>query len=109
MTGYLLYHARAKDRTMLVALNIIGSTKNIPTKKSLKQWKQLLDYAATYPDTVIRYRASDMILRVESDTVYGVAPKACSCIASFFHLFSTSHQKNHAKPKDNILIKCRTI
>jgi len=36
--------------------------------------KQFLDYAATYPDTIITYRSSDMVLSVHSDESYLTEP-----------------------------------
>jgi len=36
----------------------------------MEKAKQLLDYLATYPDTTIRFRASDMIMNVHSDKPY---------------------------------------
>jgi len=60
----------------------------IPTQKTMKKIKQLLDYAATYPNAVIRYYASDMILHAESDAAYLVLPKARSRIAGYFYLSS---------------------
>jgi hypothetical protein len=39
---------------------------------------QFLDYAATYPNAIITYKASDMILAIHSDTSYLSEPKARS-------------------------------
>jgi hypothetical protein len=38
----------------------------------------LMDYLHTYPHTVICYYASDMILKIRSNTAYLVQPKARS-------------------------------
>ena len=40
-----------------------------------------MDYLNTYPDAYIRFYASDMILHIDIDAAYLVAPKAKSCIA----------------------------
>ena len=32
--------------------------------------KQLLDYSATHPDDTIRYKQSDMVIRINSDGFY---------------------------------------
>ena len=45
-----------------------------------------MDYLHTYPNAYIRFYASDMILHVDSDAAYLVAPKARSRIAGCFHL-----------------------
>ena len=64
------------DSTMLPGLNNIDTTQGKPTTKTKSQCQQIMDYAATYPDISIRYYASDMILHVDSDAAYLVAPKA---------------------------------
>eukprot|EP00536_Pseudo-nitzschia_multiseries_P018497 jgi/Psemu1/55884/gm1.55884_g len=59
---------------MLHALNDIASAKN--NKTTLAATKYFLNYAACNPDASIIYRASDMILRVDSDAAYLVCPEA---------------------------------
>jgi len=49
----------------------------------------LLDYVATYPDAIIRYHASDMVLHVDSDAAYIVLPNARSRYAGHFFLGDT--------------------
>ena len=46
----------------------------------------LMDYCATYPSSTIRFFASDMILHVDSDAAYLVAPGAKSRIAGHYFL-----------------------
>ena len=41
-----------------------------PTQHLLRQCERLLAYAAAYPDNVLVYRASDMILEVQTDASY---------------------------------------
>mmetsp|Transcript_6798 Transcript_6798/g.12795 ORF Transcript_6798/g.12795 Transcript_6798/m.12795 type:complete len:338 (-) Transcript_6798:2268-3281(-) len=88
ITGTLLYYARAVDPTMLVALNDISHEQANPTKTTQQKIKQLLDYAATYPDATIRYYKSDMILWIDSDAAYLVAPQARSRVGGHFKLSS---------------------
>ena len=45
-----------------------------------------MDYLATYPNAYIRYYASDMVLNIDSDAAYLVAPKARSRVAGYYHL-----------------------
>ena len=45
-----------------------------------------MDYCATYPDATIWYHTSDMILNVESDVAYLVAPNATSRVAGYYYL-----------------------
>ena len=65
----------------------------------------LMDYLHTYPNGVIRYHASDMILKIESDAAYLVQPKARSRAAVHFHLgWLNSNRVNGA-----VDILCLTI
>ena len=63
---------------MLTSLNDIGTSQAKPTKYTKEECQQLMDYAATYPNTVVRYYASGMILFVDSDAAYLVLPNAKS-------------------------------
>ena len=45
-----------------------------------------MDYIATYPTAYIRYHASQMILNIDSDAAYLVAPKARSRVAGYYPL-----------------------
>ena len=84
--GTFLYYARAVDNTMLKALGSIASQQASGTEKTMKAVTQLLNYAATHPESTIRYTASDMILHVDSDASYLSEPKAKSCIGGYHHL-----------------------
>ena len=77
VVGSFLFYARAVDMTILLALNAIAGAQAAPTKNTLKRVHQLLNYMATNPDAVIRYRASDMILNVHSDASYLSASPTC--------------------------------
>ena len=46
----------------------------------------LLNYLATHSNTVLRYKASDMCLHIDTDAAYLVAPGAMSRIAVYFYL-----------------------
>ena len=70
IVGTFLWYARCVDGTMLGAINRIGSRQAAATQDVLDAAHNFLDYAATWPDAVIRYKASDMILRVDGDASY---------------------------------------
>ena len=84
--GTFLYYARAIDNTMHVALGSLGSAQSKGTKATAKAATKLLNYAATHPDAVILFRASDMILHIHSDASYLSEPKARSRAGGFFYL-----------------------
>ena len=71
---------------MLPALSGISITQAKPTEFTEKEMNWLMDYCATYQDAKIRYHASDMILHVESDAAYLVAPNAKSRVAGYYYL-----------------------
>ena len=84
--GKLLYYARAVDHTMLHALNDISINTSKGTEATLAAMVYLLNYAATHPSAEIIYRASDMVLRVDSDAAYLVAPEARSRAGGYHYL-----------------------
>ena len=85
-TGKLLYYARAIDNTMLHALNeiSIGSTRG--TTATMKAMTHLLNYASSNPNAEIMYRASEMVLRTDSDAAYLVSPGARSRAGGYHYL-----------------------
>ena len=70
IVGSLLYYGRALEYTIRHALNTIGNSQAKPTEQTKAECKTFLDYCATYPNVVLRYYESEMILNVDSDTAY---------------------------------------
>ena len=50
-----------------------------------------------------------MVLHVDSDAVYLVAPKAKSCIAGYFHLTNHPNVTKHPKLNGAILVEYKTL
>jgi hypothetical protein len=71
---------------MLVAINTIASEQSHATENTMVAVTQLLNYCATHPDAIIRFTASDMVLKVVSDASYLTASKARSRIGGYFYL-----------------------
>ena len=46
----------------------------------------LLDYAVTYPNAVIHYNASDMVLHLDPEAAYLTMPEERSCYVGIFYL-----------------------
>ena len=86
IAGKLLYYARAVDSSMLVALNEISSQQAHPTEATERAIHMLLDYAATHPDAKVRYRASDMILHIDTDAAFLVMPTAKSRVSAYYYM-----------------------
>ena len=59
---------------------------NKTNNKTKRKCQKMMDYAATYPDIFIQYYTRDLILNVDSDAEYLVAPKAKSRISGHFNL-----------------------
>ena len=90
-TGTFLYYARAVDPTMLVALSAIAASQSAPTEDTMEKTLFFLDYAASHPDAILTYVASDMILSIHSDASYLTEPKARSRAGG--HWFMSSNEK----------------
>jgi hypothetical protein len=84
--GTLLYYGRAIDSTLLVAVGTLALAQAEGTKATANACKQLLNYCATHPDAVVRFRASDMCLHIDSDASYLLEPKAWSRMGGIFYL-----------------------
>ena len=109
VAGSFLYYSRVIDYTLLPALNSLASQQSQPTENTRQIAHRLMDYAATYPNTFIRYKASDMILNVDSDAAYLVAPKARSRIAGYYYLSSKQTDKQQPHLNGAILVECKTL
>jgi hypothetical protein len=70
IVGCCSFYARAVDPTVLVATNRLGSQQAHPTDNTDDGADMLLQYLATYPVVKTVFRASDMILRISSDSSY---------------------------------------
>ena len=68
--GIILYYSGAADLTTLMLLSTIASEQAKSTKTTIKKTKQLLDYLATNPDSTMRFYASGMIIKINSDVSY---------------------------------------
>ena len=70
IVGTLLYYSIAVDPTMLTSLGSIAAQQSKGTEKTYADNLCLFNYAATHPNSKIRYTASDMILYIHSDASY---------------------------------------
>jgi hypothetical protein len=84
--GVLLFYARMVDNTLLVDLTTLSSEQSKATNITMDKLTTLLNYCATYPEAVIRYKASDMILHIVSDASYLSASNSRSRLGGYFYL-----------------------
>jgi hypothetical protein len=92
-----------------MTLSDIATQQAAPTENIKKQVDQFLDYMWTHPDTIIRYRASDMMLNVHSNSSYLSAPRARSCAGGYFFLGSLLTDGDPMKLNGAIHITCTIL
>ena len=83
----MLYYARGVYNTCLAPLSTTAITID-PKEQDENNVNQFLDYMATYPNTVIRFQASDMILHADNNVSYMTETQACSHAAGNIFLGS---------------------
>ena len=81
-----LFYSRAVDPTLLTALSELSSTQATATDATKRACHQFLDYCNTHPSSTIRYHASDMVLKLHSDSSYLNAVSARSGQGGHFFL-----------------------
>ena len=99
--GVLLWYARAVDNTLLVALGTLASAQSNPTDATMAAVAQILNYCATHPDAVVRYKASGMALHIHSDASYLSASQARSRVGGYFFLSDTLADPKKAPSPDS--------
>jgi hypothetical protein len=109
VVGSFLHYARAVDMTMLHALNSIAADSSKPTKRTIEQVEELLDYMHTNPTAVVRYHTSDMILNVHLDASYLSAGCGRSRTGGYFFLGSLPKDGTPIKLNGNIAITCAIL
>ena len=81
-----MFLGRAVDSTLLCSISAITLQAAKPTKNTMEQTLQLLDYIATQEEAVLTNSASDMKLAVHSDASYLSEPQARSRAGGHFFL-----------------------
>ena len=74
------------DSTLLHALNSLASEQAKATENTKAEMLHLLNYCATHPEATVRFKASDMILKVHSDASYLSESEARSRAGGYFYL-----------------------
>mgnify|MGYP006206904129 CR=1 FL=1 len=107
--GTFLYYARCVDSTMLAALGSLATQQANPTTNTMSKVKQFLDYAATHPDAIVTYQASNMVLAAHSDASYLSEPKARSRVGGYFYLGKHKEPLDNPKPNGPIHVESRIL
>ena len=83
--------------TVLMALSTIASAQTKGTQHTLDKAYQVLDFLATHPNAVVRFRTSNMVMNIHLDASYLNEPNARSQASGHFFMGSL--------PKDGDPIK----
>ena len=92
VTGKFLYYAHTVDCTMIHALNDLATQTHSGTQKKKKVVKHFLSYCASNLDSTTLYCVSDLILNIDSDAAYLVAPKDRSQVGEFYYMGNSNKQ-----------------
>ena len=95
------WYAMAIDSTYLTPISALSTDcGNISSSDFKARQKQFLDFAATYPNAVLTYKASDMHLWAHSDASYLSESKARSRCGGYYYL--GSRPKLPIRPDDPV-------
>jgi hypothetical protein len=92
--GVFLFYARSCDPTMLTALNKLALSQANGTQKVLDAANHFLQYAASWPDAVLVFHASDLCLAAHSDASYLSETNSRSRAAAVVYLTSAGDPTN---------------
>ena len=85
-----MFLGEAVDSTLMCPVSTIASQSSTPTKDTMKQTLQFLNYAATQEEAVLTYNVSETKLATYSDASYLSEPKARSRAGGHIFLSSDS-------------------
>jgi hypothetical protein len=71
---------------MLMTLSTIAAQQSKAIQNTIKATNHLLDYCHTHPNATLKYRASNMILKIHSDASYLAEPKGRSRGGGHYYL-----------------------
>jgi hypothetical protein len=94
--GSLLYYGRAIYPTILTAITILASQQATTTEDMSRKLLQLINYRATDADAKMRYTASNMILKIQSDAGYMKKSEARSRADGFFFMISKPNNEHNS-------------
>jgi hypothetical protein len=92
-----------------MALNTIVTQQENETERTAMLVTHMLNYCATFPDAILTYDASDMILRIQSDASYISNPKAKSRGKGYFYLSNNTDSPTDAQHNRPIYCFCQVL
>ena len=109
VVGRVLYYGRAIDNNLLMSLNTVASQQSKATEHTKMLVEHLLKYCPTYPNAVLTYHASDMLLHIHTDASFLSEPGAKSRAGGFFFLTSKTENIHHAPLNAPIHVLCQIL
>ena len=107
VVGKILFYAQAIDSNLLMGLNTIASQQENETARTAALVTHLLNYCATYPNSVVTYDTSDMILHIHPDASFLSKPKAKIRGVGYFFLLDFPEDPTKAMNNAPIHILCQ--
>ena len=107
VVGQFLFYAQAIGSNLLMGLNAIASKQEHATDRTAALVTHILNYCATFPDAVLTFKASDMILHIQSDASYLSEPKAKSRGGGYFSLSNAANTPTDAPHNAPIYCFCQ--
>ena len=104
--GTFLFYSRAVDPTMLMALSIIATEQTQGTHTTKEKAEHFLMYAASHPDTTIKFYKSDMVLKIHSDASYLSERQGRSRAGGHFYL---GNREDQADPPNGPILNTTGI
>ena len=105
IVGKSLYYARGVYNTWIVPLSDMSSIID-PTEQHENNLNQLLDYRVTYPNAIIRFLASYMILHANTNAWYLTEPQSHSHAAGYLLLGSTPSKYARYRLNVTVHVNC---
>ena len=105
----ILFYARAIDNNLLMGLNSIASQQENATDRTAALVTHMLNYCATFPDAVLTFNASDMILHIQSDASFLSETKAKSRWGGYFYLSTNANPPTDAPHNAPIYCFCQIL
>ena len=87
----VIYHAQAVNNKLLTTLRSIGSEQAKSIQATNKAANHLLDYLDAYPNGVITYRYSNMVLSARPNTAYLNETRSRSLVGSHIFCLYSEH------------------
>ena len=109
VVGRFLFYARAIDSNLLMALNTIATQQENATERTAMLVTHMLNYCATFPDAILTYDASDMILHIQSDASFLSEPKAKSRGGGYLYLSNNTESPTDAQHNGPIYCFCQVL